>query len=177
MDARCFYGRFVNGILERLAPRLDADARAQLSALGMDPGEPHDIYRAPTFYAAVPILAAAVAPGAPPHQAERALGNEVAAAYAASELGRGLVGYFAQLGTRATLLEAQTFFRTGCNFLIVRPLPLEGNRVRLEFRGTAGHPTFYCGILEGAYRRSGEPGIRVDLLDATADAATIDVAW
>jgi uncharacterized protein (TIGR02265 family) len=177
MDARCFYGRFVNGILEHLAPRLDADACARLAALGLDPAQPHDIYRARTFYAAVPILAAAVAPGVPGEQAERALGSEVAAAYAASELGRSIVGYFTQLGTRATLLEAQTFFRTGCNFLIARPVPLEGDRIRLKIRGTEGHAAFYCGILEGAYRRSGTPGIRVELADAAGDAATIDVAW
>lgn len=177
MDARCFYGRFVNGILEHLASRLDAGVCARLAALGMDPGQPHDIYRAATFYAAVPVLAAVVAPGAPPEIAERALGNEVAAAYAVSELGRGLVGYFAQLGTRSTLLDAQTFFRTGCNFLIVRPVPLDESRMRLALRGTSGHAALYCGILEGAYRRSGTPGIQVEIVEESADAATIDVAW
>ncbi|BDG01055.1 DUF2378 family protein [Anaeromyxobacter oryzae] len=177
MDVRCFYGRFVNAILAYLAPRLGPDARAGLVAAGIDPDSPHDIYRASTFYAALPVLAAAVAPGADPDAAELALGREVPAAYAGSELGRGLVGYFAQLGVRATLLEAQTFFRTGGNFIQVRATPLGERCIRLHLRGTGGYPHFYRGVLEGAYHHSGETTVRAALVEHTADAATFDVTW
>lgn len=177
MDARCFYGTFVNGILEHVGPRLDAAVWQQLARLGLDPAVPHEIYRASTFFAAIPILASALAPHAAPDAAERAFGAEVPAAYASSDAGRGLVGYFVQIGTLRTLLEAQAFFRSGCNFLQIQSIQLGPTRVRLRMRGTGGHPHFLCGILEGAYRYAGMTPVRALLVEASADAATIDADW
>lgn len=177
MDPRCFYGRFVNGILDHLQPRLGAEVRARLAAVGLDADARLDVYEASVFFAAVPILAEAVLPGAPAEAAEHALGREVVQGYLRDEGGRAMAGYFAQLGTRATLVEAETFFRTGDNFVRARPAILGERLVRIRLAGTGGHPHLFRGIFEAAYHHFGEKGLRAAVVASDADTATFDITW
>jgi uncharacterized protein (TIGR02265 family) len=177
MDVRCFYGRFVNGILDQVRSLITPELRARLVAAGLDPDARLEIYRAAAFFAAVPVLAEAVAPGAPPDEAEHRLGAAVVQGYLADEGTRAMAGYFAQLGTRATLVEAEAFFRTGDNFIQIRPTVVGERHIRLHLRGTGGHPDLFRGILEAAHHHCGEATLRAEITERDADAATFDVTW
>jgi uncharacterized protein (TIGR02265 family) len=177
MDARCFYGRLVNGILDVAGPRLDGAAKAALAARGLDPDARLEVYPAQLFFDTVELLATALAPSSPIAEAEHLLGRTVIEGYLASASGRVMSRYFKQLGTLRTLLDAQTFFRTGDNFLQSRATVLEDRKVRLRLVGTCGHPHLYRGIIEAAYADAGEPGLRATLVESGPDDAAFDVTW
>lgn len=181
MPERLVYEHTVEGLFVRgLARRISPAVKQQLRQAGLDldckllPAYPFD-----TWARCVAIAADALYPNELQSVAYQWLGARMVEGYRETFTGRLMFRVLQLLGPQRLVARTEQNFRSGNNYTEVRHTDIAANVVELCVNEPG--PTRY--VVQGAMletlraARPGDMGVRVDLIDFTAESVTFRVSW
>lgn len=181
MPERLVYEHTVEGLFVRgLAGRIPPAVKERLRQAGLDlDARLLPTYPFETWVRCVAIAAEALHPGQPEAVSWRALGERMVDGYRETFTGRLMFRVLQLLGPQRLVARAEQNFRSGNNYTEVRHSDLATNVVELWVNEPG--PTRYVvqGAMLGTLRaaRPGDAGVRVDVVDFTAESVTFRVSW
>jgi uncharacterized protein (TIGR02265 family) len=171
-----FEGLFVRGLAGRIPPAV----KARLRQAGLDlesrllPAYPFE-----TWARCVAIVAESLYPREPEAVAYRLLGERMVEGYRDTFTGRLMFRVLQLLSPQRLVARAEQNFRSGNNYTEVRHSDVAPHVVELWVNEPG--PTRY--VVQGAMletlraARPGDAGVRVDVLDFTAESVTFRLSW
>ncbi|HZH13711.1 MAG TPA: DUF2378 family protein [Archangium sp.] len=181
MPERLVYEHTVEGLFVRgLARRISPAVKQRLRQAGLDlEGKLLPAYPFETWARCVAIAAEALYPHELQSVAYQCLGARMVEGYRETFTGRLMFRVLQLLGPQRLVARAEQNFRSGNNYTEVRHSDIAANVVELWVNEPG--PTRY--VVQGAMletlraARPGDAGVRVDVLDFTAENVTFRVSW
>lgn len=171
-----FEGLFVRGLSRRISPAV----KQRLREAGLDlDGKLQPAYPFETWARCVAIAAEALYPGELEAVAYQRLGARMVEGYRETFTGRLMFRVLQLLGPQRLVARTEQNFRSGNNYTEVRHSDVASNVVELWVNEPG--PTRY--VVQGAMLETlraalpGDEGVRVDVLDFTAESVTFRVSW
>ncbi len=189
MAEALYFENNVEGLfVKALGPRLGAEARAQLRAVGLDLDRPHRPgYPAQVWEQALLVCAAALYPGRPTSEALFEVGRSFLSGFEQTMFGAATVERSQLMGLERTLQRTGRMVRASNNFTELQVLqPAEGQfelsaSLLPEFRGTlppapVEFPHYLRGLFTSLLAKLGAQGeIAIKVNDPIARAYTLQL--
>jgi uncharacterized protein (TIGR02265 family) len=177
MTERLIFSQTFEGLFRAVRRVLDPPTASALRAAGIDPDqELRPAYPLPVFLDSVRLLARRLFPEAAEGEGIHLLARQFMDGYAATMVGRAVVGMMRVIGPRRTLERLTRQFRTANNFSETRLREVQPGQCEL-WCNQVTLPGWYEGLLERGLELSGAKNVRVALIQKDGEGATFRIEW